>query len=194
MMFDIESARFSTNRHRRNVWLTIVLLFAITFIALITLMLFQHANFRAKHWWSLVRLNASNSSSMSRCANTEQGPELLSDDHGYVCRFDSLSPIREGCCDATIAPRFSCHSCNGTCCAIFEFCGKVENCRWFLVVKFHSLFSFMLFESEISHRSEDDKRSILVLRRAVSHIVRISGQQAFQNFATLLALLVIVCD
>ena len=116
-------------RHKRlKVWLTIVFLFVVTLIGLITLTVLQHGNFRVKHWWALIeekQPRALNTSSRG-CSNTEQGPVLLSDDKGYVCRFNALSSIREGCCDATIAPRFSCHSCNVTakCCEIFEFCGR----------------------------------------------------------------------
>lgn len=53
-----------------------------------------------------------------------QGRTLITDDKGFTCRRANVLP--NGCCNQTdlleIGAQFSCESCEGRCCAVYEYC------------------------------------------------------------------------
>lgn len=68
-------------------------------------------------------LHSFNTSSLKHCRNSKQGPNLITDEKGYICRLQDVQ--YNGCCNkiSNFTEQYSCLSCqNNRCCKVYENC------------------------------------------------------------------------
>lgn len=99
-----------------------------------------------------------NTSSLSYCRNSIQGPNYITDELGYICPLTWKQVT--GCCDNEHSKRFDCNGCmDNSCCAVYEHCVScclhpdkkpvLQSILYQVTESFHPLYSLVKDQFEL---------------------------------------------